>query len=134
MIRWLQRHFWNLNPAVVSWHLKGSSGHLEVVAEMFIMFGLYYLCKKRKKPTTSTQMNQSEQLLAGFWYSGWWLWLKYSLLRFLMQYSLLHSNSIKHKYGSSTSQPTQYRLCYEKNLLDLCHLQGKSQKAGWSVE
>lgn len=81
---------------------------------MFIMFGLYYLCKKRKKPTKSSQTNQSEQLLAGFRYSGWWLWLKYSLLRFLMQYSLLHSNSIKHKYGSCTSRPTLYHLCYEK--------------------
>lgn len=81
---------------------------------MFIMFGLYYLCKKRKKPTKSIQKNQSEQLLAGFRYSGCWLWLKYSLLRFLMQYSLLHSNWIKHKYGSCTSRPTRYHLCYEK--------------------
>lgn len=84
---------------------------------MFIMFGLYYLCKKkkkRKKPTKSSQENQSEQLLAGFRYSGWWLWLNYSLLRFLMQYSLLHNNSIKHNYGSSTSRPAQYHLCYRK--------------------
>lgn len=85
---------------------------------MFIMFGLYYLCKKRKKPTKSSQTNQSEQLLAGFRYSGWWLWLKYSLLRFLTQYSLLHSNSRKHKYGSCTSWPTHYCLCYEKTSLN----------------